>query len=108
MRKVIALDESTGSTNMQDDEPCSYHRLLGVVRSEYERQDVAAPKPAPMAQVSWADAMTTADRLKQISDVALTLELHGRGYEVAGKILSGKYYSSGKKVHKKKSKRGTQ
>jgi len=108
MRKVLALDESTGSSNMQTDEPCSYHRMLGVVRSDYERMDVAQSKPVaklavPMAEVSWADARTTAEKLQDISDLALALEMRRRGYEVASNILSGRY-ASGKKPHRRKSK----
>ena len=102
MRKVTALDESTGRTNCQDDEPCSYREALECTRSDYERIDVA--KPIPMAQVSWADAMSTADRLKQISDLALTMELNRRGYRAAAKILSGRYHDSGAKKHKRRNK----
>ena len=104
MRKAIALDESTGSTNRQDDEPCSYHETLGCHRGDYERQDVAKPKPVPMAQVSWADARPTAERLKDASDLAFIMEARRRGYEIADRVLSGKYYDSGKKKHRKKHK----
>jgi hypothetical protein len=105
MRKVMALDESTGSSNMQDDEPCSYHRLLGVVRSDYERKSVPKHKVVPMAQVSWADARQMADKLKDASDLAFILEANRRGYAIAGKILDGRHYPSGKNIHKSK-KRG--
>jgi hypothetical protein len=107
MRKVIALDESTGSTNVQDDEPCSYHRLLGVVRSAYERIDIKQPRAAkvsqPMAEISWADARSTADKLKDASDLALRLELLPHGYEVAGNVLAGRW-PSGKPKHRRKNK----
>jgi hypothetical protein len=94
MRKAIALDESTGSTNMQDDEPCSYHRMLGVIRSDYERRDDPKPRAAkvaqPAAEVTWQQARTTADKLKDASDHAIFLELNRRGHEIAGKILETK------------------
>ncbi|MGA7225982.1 MAG: hypothetical protein WBX16_24210 [Candidatus Acidiferrales bacterium] len=64
----------------------SFIELLGV--ADYERQDVAKPKPVQMAEVSWADALSTADRLKHVSDLALTMELNRRGSIIAGRILS--------------------
>jgi hypothetical protein len=83
----------------------SFIELLGA--ADYEKHStakpravkVAKPKPIPMAEASWADAMSTADRLKQISDLALTMELNRRGYRAAGKVLSGKYHDSGKRKH---------
>jgi hypothetical protein len=96
MRKAIALDESTGSTNMQDDEPCSYHRMLECVRSQYERMSVPRKKVAPvekevpMAQATWTDARPMSEKLKDASDLALAIEMRRRGYTVAGKILETK------------------
>jgi|SRR5271156_3180884 hypothetical protein len=103
MRKVNALDESTGSNNMQDDEPCSYAELLQCLRSDYERMDVAKPKPVQMAQVSWS----TADVLRNASNLTFAIEAHRRGMSLVGakNILSGKY-SSGRKIHKRKKRKG--
>jgi hypothetical protein len=82
MRQAIALDESTGCTNCQNDEPRSYHEILEVTREDYEV--VAA---VPMAQVSWSDARPMCERLKDASDLAILLEARRRGYEVARQIL---------------------
>jgi hypothetical protein len=92
MRNAISTDESTGTTRHQPhDEPWSFHLMLGCNRNSYERISVprkkAAPQPAPMATVSWADARPMAEKLKDASDLALALELNRRGYIVAGTIL---------------------
>jgi hypothetical protein len=106
MRRVIALDESTGSTNMQDDEPCSYHRMLGVTRNDYERIDIkktpVVKAAEPMAEISW----TTADVMRNASNLAFALEAHRRGLCLvsAKNILSGKYFDSGKTKPRRKSK----
>ena len=115
MRPAISTDETTGSSRFQADNEIgsddlshdiSYHETLGCHRDDYERQDVAEPKPVPMAQVSWADARPMADRLKDASDLALALELRRRGYIVASKILDGRHCPSGRKIHKRKKREG--
>ena len=110
MRPAISLNPETGTTRWQDDaEPCSYHLMLGVVRSEYERVDVMKSpvvKDVPMAEVTWQQARATADVMKDVSEYAFRLEMLRRGYEVAGKILSGKVYDSGKKKHVRRKRKG--
>jgi hypothetical protein len=92
--KSISTDETTGTTRTQpEDEPCSYHRMLECVRSQYERMSVPRKKVAPvekevpMAQATWADARPMSEKLKDASDLARALELNRRGYIVAGTIL---------------------
>jgi hypothetical protein len=90
--KSISTDETTGTTRWQpDDEPQSYHRMLGVVRNQYERRDDPKPRIVksvePMATVSWADARTTADKLNDASDLAIFLELNRTGYAIAANVL---------------------
>jgi hypothetical protein len=114
MRPAISLAPETGTTRFQSDDDInedlspdiSYHESLGCVRSDYERQDVAKPKPVPTAQVSWSDARPMGDRLKDASDLAFRMEALRRGYEIAGKILDGRHYPSAKTIHKKQSQRG--
>ena len=79
-QRYIALDESTGSNDTQRRRAVQYHRMLGCIRSDYERQDVARPKPVQMAQVSWS----TAERLKRISDCAFAIEAYRRGLRLVG------------------------
>ena len=96
MREAISSNPASGTTRFQADDDInedlshdiSYHETLECVRDAYERQDIAAPQPAPMAQVSWADARPMADRLKDVSDLALMMELNRRGYRAVAKILS--------------------
>jgi hypothetical protein len=113
MRPAISLAPETGTSRWQADDEIgndelahdiSYVELLGCQRCDYERQDVAKPKPAQMAQVSWS----TADVLRRASDTAFALEAYRRGLTLVGakRILSGKHYESGKKKHRRKSKRG--
>jgi hypothetical protein len=103
MRKVTALDESTGSTNRQADQPCSYHQLLECCRQDYERQYVAKPKPAQMAQVSWS----TADVLRNASNMAFAIEAHRRGLcLVAVKNILAGGHASGKKKHQRQKRKG--
>lgn len=111
MRPALSTDESSGSTRFQADDEISealahdvtFHELLGVTHSEYERQDVATPKPAPCAEVSWQQARPTADVLRGASDAALAIEAYRRGMRLVGakNILSGRY-ASGKKPHRRK------
>ena len=71
MREAISSNPASGTTRFQDEsEAQSFIELLGVTRDDYERQDIAKPKPVPMAQVSWADARPMADKLKDVSDLA--------------------------------------
>jgi hypothetical protein len=95
MRPAISLDRETGTSRFQADDDInedlshdiSYREALGCVRNDYECMSVPEQKVVPMAEVSWADAMTTADRLKHISDLALMMELNRRGHKSASKIL---------------------
>jgi hypothetical protein len=105
--KSISTDETTGTTRTQpEDEPCSYHRMLECVRSQYERMDVAKPRVVkvaqPMAEISW----TTADVMRRASDTAFALEAHRRGLCLvsAKNILSGKYPSGKKPLRRKQDK----
>ena len=91
MRPAISTDETTGSSCFQADNEIgsddlshdlSYHEALGCHPSDYEHE--------PMAQVSWADVRPMADRVKV----------------VASKILDGRYHPSGRKIHKRKKRRG--
>jgi hypothetical protein len=113
MRPAISLDPDTATTRYQADDEIahddlshdiSYHEVLEVTRGDYERQDSAKPTPVPMAQVSWQQARTTADVLKDASELAFMMEARRRGYAVAGKILSGKYHDNGKRKHRRKNK----
>jgi hypothetical protein len=116
MRHAISTDHETGSTRYQADDDInedlshdiSYIELLSCQRSDYERQDVAKPKHVQMAQVSWFDARPMCEKLKEASDLCLRMEMMRRGYEIAGKILSSKYYDSGKHKKHKSKKRGHQ
>ena len=105
MREPISSNPASGTTRFQVESPAqSFIELLGV--ADYERQDVAAPQPTPIAPAPW---VPMADRLKDASDLALTMELNRRGSIIASKILSGKYHESGIKKHVRKSKkRGTE
>jgi|SRR5271156_2611673 hypothetical protein len=112
MRPALSTDENSGSSRFQADDEVNdelahdvtFVEILQCSRSDYERHDVAKPKPhavaiaAPMASVSWS----TAQRLQGVSDAAFAIEMRRRGYEIARKILSGKYYDSGKRKHKKR------
>jgi len=110
MRPAISTNPETGSSRFQADDEVnddlandiSYREALGCLRSDYERQDVARPKPAPMAQVSWS----TAEQMRQISDCAFAIEAYRRGQRLvsANQILSGTHHDSGKKRHKRKTK----
>lgn len=103
MRPAISRDETTGSTRFQDEaEAQSFIELLGCQRDCYERQDVATPKPLPMAEVSWQQARPMAEVLKEASELAFVIEARRRGYAVASKILSGRYHDSGKRKHRRK------
>jgi hypothetical protein len=116
MRPAISLAPETGTTRFQADDDIneelspdiSYHEALGCVRSDYERMDIkkspVAKVAAPMAEVSWQQARSTADVLKDASELAFLMEARRRGYEVAGRILSGKYHDSGKRKHRRKNK----
>jgi hypothetical protein len=108
MRPAISLAPETGTTRYQADDEISevlahditFIELLGCRRSDYERQDVAKPKPVQMAEISW----TTADVMRRASDLAFAFEARRRGYISAGKILDGRHYPNGKRIHERKSK----
>jgi hypothetical protein len=112
MRRVLSTDEQSGTDRFQKDDEVNdelahdvtFIELLGCKRSDYERQDVATPKPVPMATVAWFDARPMCDKLKDASDLAFLLEANRRGYAIAGNALTGRW-PSGKKKHKSK-KRG--
>jgi hypothetical protein len=105
MRPALSTDSQSGTTRFQADDDINedlshdvnFHELLGVTRDDYERQDVAAPKAEPMATAPW---VPMASVLQTASDVALSLELLRRGYEVAGNVLQNRW-PSGKRKHKK-------
>lgn len=114
MRKAaLSTDTETGTTRWQEEDvfDIRYHEALGCVRDQYERIDVAVKKApvevaAPMATVS----RTTADILRNASNLAFALEAVQRGYvpKAALKILAGRH-PSGEKMHRKqknKSQRG--
>ena len=116
LRNAISLNPETGSTRFQQDDEIndvlahdvSYVEILQVTRGDYERIDIE-PKPVPMAQVSWADALSTADRLKHVSDLALTMELNRRGSIIAGRILSEQQPISKSSItHTRKEEHGTE
>lgn len=112
MRPAISLAPETGTSRWQADDEIgndelahdiSYVELLGCQRSDYERQDVAKPKPAQMAQVSWS----TADVLRNASNLAFALEAHSRGMKlVAVKNILAGGHASGKKKHKRQKRKG--
>lgn len=105
MRKAISSNPASGTTRFQDEsEAQSFIELLGVTRDDYERQDIAKPKPVPMVEISWQQARSTADVLKDASELTFRLEMMRRGYAIASKILSGKYYDDGKKKRKRRQK----
>jgi hypothetical protein len=119
MHEAISLDTTTATTRWQEDDhineelshDVSYMEILQATRSDYERQDVAKPKPAPIAIFSWADARSTAARLKEVSDFALALELRRRGYIGAQNVIAVTAARRARKIlsspHQKKShKRG--
>jgi hypothetical protein len=106
MRPAISLDSETGTTRLQTDEPWSYHFMLGCLRNDYERADVKKTPVVKLAEATWFDARSTADKLKDASEAAFRIEMLRRGYAVAGKILSGKYHDSLKKKHKRKKRKG--
>lgn len=112
MRSAISLDPTTGTSRWQEEDvfDISYAEILQVECHLYERQDIAAPKPVPMAEISWADARPMSEKLKQVSDYAFAIEAHRRGMRVvsAQNILNGKYHDSGVKKHKRRNKSQTQ
>jgi hypothetical protein len=114
MRPALSLNPETATTRQQmDDEigsddlahDISYAEILQCSRSDYERQDVAEPKPVvkaaePMAEVSW----TTADVMRRVSPLAFAMEAYRRGMTLVNvqKILSGTHHDSGKRKHRRK------
>ena len=97
MRIAISSDEQSGTTRFQVEAPAlSYLELLQADDFEVKH---CAVKVEPMAQVSWS----TADVLRNASNMAFAIEAHRRGLGLvaAKNILSGKY-PSGKKPHRKK------
>jgi hypothetical protein len=85
MRRAISIEENSGTTRFQVEAPAlSYLELLQADDFEVKH---CAVKVEPMAQVSWADARPMCDRLKDVSDLAILLEAHRRGYAVARKLL---------------------
>jgi hypothetical protein len=116
MRPAFSTDLNSGSSRFQADDEVnddlahdiSYQELLQCLRHDYERMDVKKPRmvksPEPMAEISW----TTADVMRRASDTAFAIEAHSRGFKLVGakRILSGTHYESGKKKHRRKSKRG--
>lgn len=95
MREPISSNPASGTTRFQVESPAqSFIELLGV--ADYER--------VPVAEVSWQQARPMADVLKEASELAFLMEARRRGYEVAGKILDGKHYNSGKRIHRRKQK----
>jgi hypothetical protein len=111
MRPALSTDNNSGSSRFQADDEISdelahdisYVELLGCQRSSYERIDIEKkPTPVQMAEISW----TTADVMHRASDTAFAIEAYRRGMKLVAvkNILSGKYYDSGKRKHRRKSK----
>jgi hypothetical protein len=104
MRIAISSDEQSGTTRFQVEAPAlSYLELLQA--NDFEVKTVKTKsKPPAMAQVTWQQARTTAEVLPGASELAFLMEARRRGYEVAGRTLSGKYHDSDKRKHRRKHK----
>jgi hypothetical protein len=96
MRHLLSTDEQSGTTRFQTEAPAqSYLELLQADDFEVKHRAVKAP---PMATVSWS----TADVLRNASNLAFAIEAHSRGLKLVGakRILSGTHYESGKRKHR--------
>ena len=104
MRAAISNNPESGTTRFQTEAPAqSYLELLQA--SDFEVKHSAA-KPVQMAQAAW---VPMANVFQSASDLAFRIEALRRGYAIAGTILSGKFYDSGKRKHRRrnnKSQRG--
>jgi hypothetical protein len=108
MRPALSTDDNSGSSRFQADDEISeelahdvtFIELLECQRNSYERIDIQKkPTPVQMAEISW----TTADVMRDASNLAFALKAHRRGLCLVAvkNILSGKY-PSGKKPHRRK------
>jgi hypothetical protein len=99
MRAAISSNPESGTTRFQTEAPAqSYLELLQA--SDFEVKHCTV-NPVQMAQAAW---VPMGDLLQSASELAFRMEGLRRGYAIAGKILSGKYYDSGKRKHRRKNK----
>jgi hypothetical protein len=99
VRAAISNNPKSGTTRFQTEAPAqSYSELLQA--SDFEVKHCAV-KPVETAQ---AARVPMANVLQSASELAFSMEALRRGYAIAGKILSGKYYDSGKRKHRRKNK----
>ncbi|MGB8441593.1 MAG: hypothetical protein WCE26_19500 [Candidatus Acidiferrales bacterium] len=122
MRPAISADETTGSSRFQADDDInedlshdiSYAEILEVIQEDYERRDDPKPRAAKLAEPTATVSWSTAEVLRNASNLAFAIEAHSRGMKLvaaknilAGNVLQNRW-PSGKKKHRRKSqKRGT-